>query len=201
MQLSGLERKTSLVRRLEGADRRRHRRVELIANVRGLNAEGEEFNATALDLCAGGVRISLARPLSLGEEVVLYIDGIGRVEGVVARVLRDIGYAIAFRIPQRKREKIADQLTWLINREPLGLEEDRTSERNPASGEVFAVFGDGQRVACFVQDMSIFGVALKTSGPRPLIGEPVRVGTREGYCARYFDGGFAVDFRRALDGV
>lgn len=200
MLLSGTERRPSLVRRLEGADRRRHRRVEWCTRVRGINAAGEEFEAMTVDMAAGGMRLSLARPLSLGEEVVLYVDGVGRVEGVVARVLREIGYAIAFRAPLRKRDKIADQLTWLINREPLGLDEDRTGERHDMSGEVFCVFG-GQRVACTVQDMSIFGVALCTDGPRPLIGEDVRVGTREGVCARYFDGGFAVDFRRAFDGV
>lgn len=199
MQLSGTERRPSLVRRLEGADRRRHRRVDWCVNVRGLNAAGEEFTATTIDLGAGGIRISLARPLSLGEEVVLYIEGIGRVEGVVARVLREVGYAIAFRAPSRKRDKIADQLTWMINRDALGLEEDRTGERRASSGDVLAHFGEHEAVPCRVQDMSIFGVALTTGGPRPLIGQQVRVGARNGVCARYFEGGFAVDFRQLND--
>lgn len=200
MQLAGVARKPTLIRRIEGADRRRHRRVEWTARVRGLNAEGDEFEANTVDVAAGGLRIAMARPLRVGEDVVLYIDEIGRVEGVVTRAL-EYGYAIAFRIPPRKRDKIADQLTWLINRDRLQLNDERTGERRTADGHVTAVFGDDVEIACTVQDMSIFGVALRTPGQRPMIGETVRVGSRIGVCARYVDGGFAVDFRnpRALD--
>jgi hypothetical protein len=143
------------------------------------------------------VRITLARPLQLGEHVVLYMDEIGRVEGRVARVLRDFGYAIAFTIPARKRDKIADQLTWLINRDRLGLKDERETggERRPGRGQVIATYGAGVSIACAVTDVSLFGVALRTSGPRPLIGERVKVGDRTGTCIRYIDGGFAVDFR------
>ena len=43
--------------------------------------------------------------------------------------------------------------------------------------------------------VSLFGVALKTAGPRPMIGDRVQVGERAGTCVRYIEGGFAVDFR------
>jgi hypothetical protein len=46
-----------------------------------------------------------------------------------------------------------------------------------------------------VADVSIFGVALRTNGPRPMIGDRVQVGERAGTCVRYVEGGFAVDFR------
>lgn len=199
MQLAGAAKRPTLIRRIEGADRRRHRRVEWTTRVRGLNAEGEEFEANTIDIAAGGLRIGLARPLKVREEVVLYIDEIGRVEGFVTRAL-EYGYAIAFRIPARKRDKIADQLTWLINRDRLQLSDERTGERRTADGHVTAVFGDVS-IPCTVQDMSIFGVALRTLGQRPMIGEMVQVASRIGVCARYIEGGFAVDFRnpRALD--
>ena len=41
----------------------------------------------------------------------------------------------------------------------------------------------------------MFGLALKTAGPRPMIGDRVKIGERAGTCVRYIDGGFAVDFR------
>lgn len=181
--------------RVESQERRRHRRVQWAVRVRGLTGDGQEFQATTVDVCAGGLRINLARPMTVGENLVLYIDDIGRVEGVVARVLSEIGYAIEFRVPARKRDKIADQLTWLINRDRLGLTDEREAERRIGGGQVVATYGKGVPVACTVADVSIFGVALRTTGPRPMIGDAVTVGERTGTCVRYIEGGFAVDFR------
>lgn len=184
------------IKRDENFDRRRHRRVNWAVRVRGLTADGEEFECNTVDVAAGGLRINLARPLNKGDSLVLYIDEVGRVEGVIARVLQEIGYAVEFKVPPRKRDKIADQLTWLINRDRLGLSDERESERRLGSGgQVVAMFENGVSVSCAVVDVSIFGVALKTSGPRPMIGEKVTVGERSGTCVRYVDGGFAVDFR------
>lgn len=194
MQLAQAAERPSL-RRMEAADRRRHRRVQWAVRVRGLTGEGEEFTCTTVDVCAGGLRINLARPLSQGENLVLYIDDIGRVEGIVARVLNEIGYAVQFTVPPRKRDKIADQLTWLINKDRLGLSDERDAERRPGGGQVIAVYGKGVSIACAVADVSIFGVALKTAGPRPMIGDRVQIGERAGTCVRYIEGGFAVDFR------
>jgi hypothetical protein len=189
-------RSSALRRSLEGIDRRRHRRVEWAVRVRGLTSEGEECEATTVDVCAGGLRLNLARPLALGEPLILYIDEIGRVEGVVARVPQALGYAVEFRVNPRKRDKIADQLTWLINAERLGLTDEREAERRiGGGGQVLASYGAGLSIACAVSDVSIFGVALKTTGPRPMIGDKVTVGERSGTCVRYIDGGFAVDFR------
>lgn len=194
MHLAQAAEKPSL-RRMEAADRRRHRRVQWSVRVRGLTGEGEEFSCNTVDVCAGGLRINLARPLSQGDNLVLYIDDIGRVEGVVARVLNEIGYAVQFNVPPRKRDKIADQLTWLINKDRLGLTDEREAERRPGGGQVIAVYGKGMQIACAVADVSIFGVALKTAGPRPMIGDRVQIGERAGTCVRYIEGGFAVDFR------
>jgi hypothetical protein len=194
MNLAQASEKPSL-RRNEAVDRRRHRRVNWAVRVRGLSADGEEFTCTTVDVAAGGLRINLARPMQQGDSVVLYIDEIGRVEGVIARVLNEIGYAVEFRVPPRKRDKIADQLTWLINRDRLGLSDERVAERRPAGGQVIAKYGKDMSIACAVADVSLFGVALKTAGPRPMIGDRVQIGERAGTCVRYIEGGFAVDFR------
>jgi hypothetical protein len=183
------------IRKAEGLDRRRHRRVMWQVPVRGLTGSGEEFACNTIDVCAGGLRINLARPLEKGENVVLYIEDIGRVEGFVVRVLNEIGYAIEFRVPPRKREKIADALTWLVNKDRLGLTDERIAERRPSSGQVIAIHGKGVSIACAIADVSLFGVALKTAGLRPMIGDRVQIEERAGTCVRYIEGGFAVDFR------
>ena len=183
------------LRKTVATDRRRHRRVSWQVPVRGLTGDGEEFSCYTVDVGAGGLRINLARPLEKGENLVLYIEDIGRVEGVIVRVLNEIGYGVEFRVPPRKRDKIADALTWLVNKDKLGLTDDRVAERRPASGQVVAIYGNGMSIACAVADVSIFGVALKTAGPRPMIGDRVQIGERAGTCVRYIEGGFAVDFR------
>lgn len=179
----------------DSRDRRLHRRVQWSVNARGLNAEGQEFAARTIDLCAGGIRLFADIGLSAGEKVVLYLDDIGRVEATVVRVLAQTEFAVAIKAPPRKREKIADQLTWLINREALSLIEERVAERRPGSEQVVVTFGEGMRIACSVIDMSLFGVALRTNGPRPQLGVTVTVADRTGTCVRFFEGGFAVDFR------
>lgn len=187
----------SQLRRQAAPDRRLHRRVAWTVGVRGLSEDGVEFAARTVDICAGGLRLSTDTNLVVGQSVILYLDEIGRVEGSIVRQLCDDEFAVALRTPTRKREKIADQLTWLINRDRLALEEDRTAQRRAGSGQVIVTFGQGMTVACSVIDISLFGVALRTNGPRPQLGVRVQVGDRTGTCVRFIDGGFAVDFRAA----
>jgi hypothetical protein len=194
MQLADPGIRAALRRKLETIERRRFRRVPLQTKVRGLTSNGVEFIAETVDVCAGGIQLRMTPAPNKGEAMVLYLEEIGRVEGVVARVNGD-GCAVALQAPARKRDKIADQLTWLINRERLKLEDERTCERRTALGQLSAISDHGVTFACSVVDMSIFGVALKTAGPRPMLGERMRVGERVGIVVRYFDGGFALDFR------
>lgn len=177
-------------------DRRRHRRVPVNTRVRGMTRSGEEFEAVSIDICAGGLRLGLGKHLPVGEGLVLYLDQIGRVEGTVVRPV-EFGYAIRFHASPRKQDKISDQLTWLLNRERLGLSDDRVAERRTSAGQVVVSYGKGMSIACAVLDASVFGLALKTNGPRPLVGDRVTVGDRKGVCVRYIDGGFAIDFRQA----
>lgn len=174
-------------------DRRLHRRVPVHARVRGLTRSGVEFEAVSLDICAGGMRIGLGKPLPVGEPVVLYIDSVGRVEGVILRPM-ELGYAVRFTASVRKQDRIADQLTWLHNRTRLGLPDDRVAERRAGGGQVVATYGRGGTIACAVLDVSVTGLGLRTNGPRPLLGDAVTINGRTGRCVRYFEGGFAVDF-------
>ena len=70
-------------------------------------------------MSAGGMALRTPTACEPGERVVAYLDNFGRIEGVVARSLDD-GFAVKFVASLYKREKIVNQLTWLINRERLG---------------------------------------------------------------------------------
>lgn len=196
MSLQEIEPKRAVLRRRRvDHERRLHRRVACSIGARGLTGQGVEFEAQTIDICAGGIRMITDKDLLVGDTVVLYIREIGRVEGAVIRRLEENHFAVVIQAPRRKREKIADQLTWLINRDQLQLEEDRTAERRAGSGQVIVSFGRSMKIACSVIDISLFGVALRTNGPRPQLGVSVSVGDRTGRCVRFFEGGFAVEFR------
>ncbi len=181
------------LRRQTGADRRKFRRVIHLTRARGLWKGGEEFNAETVDLCGGGVSLKTDQPYEIGDELVLYIDDIGRLSGKVARPT-PFGFAVATSLVPHKRDKIVDMLTWIANKDILGLEDERKSLRRSTMGSLMVTYDSGVVAQCDVIDLSITGVALRTSSARPPIGACVRMGAKMGRCARYIEGGFAVEF-------
>ena len=68
------------------------------------------------------------RPPTVGERVVIYLEGFGRVSGRVARKCGEGEVAIIFDFSAHKREKMAEQLTLAINKD-LGIEETSAGDR------------------------------------------------------------------------
>jgi hypothetical protein len=173
-------------------ERRRHRRVQLSIPGRGLAASTGEFTCTLVDVSPGGARIASKTPPRMGERVVLLFDGIGRLEGEVVRA-GQTGFAVRLSISQRKRDRLADAITWRFNMARLGLEEDRTAPRKPGRGRAKLRLKDGVVIQADVVDVSITGAAFACL-ERPRVGEPVIVGEMKGHVARWLDTGFAVRF-------
>jgi hypothetical protein len=146
-----------------------------------------------VDMSPGGVRVTCAVLGAVGERVVLYLEQIGRLEGVIARHPPH-GFAMRLNATPRKREKIASQLMWLANRENLGLPEGRTHERLvPINPGVQLRLDGGRMIPARVIDISMSGVALATATTPP-IGTAVMVGSTPGRVVRYFEGGIGAQF-------
>jgi hypothetical protein len=129
----------------------------------------------------------------LGEKVIAYLDHIGRVEGVITRHLDD-GFAMTVVASDRKREKLAAQLTWLANKHELDLPEDRRHERvTPANPMSVMQLSDGRQYKCRIIDLSLSGAAVETE-VRPAIGVQVMLGTMRGQVVRHFEDGIAIEF-------
>ncbi|MFW5660742.1 MAG: PilZ domain-containing protein [Oceanicaulis sp.] len=173
-------------------ERRRHRRVRLSLPGRGLAASVGEFRCTLVDVSPGGARIASPTPPAKGERVVLLFDGLGRIEGEVVRAGQS-GFAVRLTGSQRKRDRLADAITWRFNMERLGLTEDRAAPRKPGRGRAKIRLRDGVVIQADVVDVSITGAAFACL-ERPRVGEPVRVGDMQGRVARWLDTGFAVTF-------
>lgn len=179
------------------AERRRYSRVRVCLPGQFMRENRQEFPCTTIDVSIGGVAISSEQSVDAGEKIIAYIAEIGRVQGVVRRVF-SAGFAIAMSLPALKRERLADQLTWIANRKELGMPEDRAHERiqlrNPHSSLTLA---DGQEMLCKIIDVSRSGAAV-TVGASPPIGAQVSLGKTRGRVVRQFNGGIAVEFVRIV---
>ena len=88
------------------------------------------------------------------EKIIAYLAQIGRVQGVVRRQFVG-GFAISMSLPALKREKLADQLTWLANRQALGMPEDRRHERvTPTNPHSTLTLPNGREMLCKIIDIS-----------------------------------------------
>ncbi|MCJ2143827.1 PilZ domain-containing protein [Methylobacterium sp. E-066] len=177
----------------DAADQRRHQRVRVSVLGRYMLADRREYPCQTVDMSPGGVRLTCAVVGEIGERVVLYLEHIGRIEGVIARYSEG-GFAVQLNATPRKRDKIASQLTWLANREILGLPEGRSHERLvPTQTAVTLRVESGREIQARLIDISMSGVAIASSATLHL-GASVTVGSTPGRLVRYFEGGFGVQF-------
>ncbi len=191
--MSDISTKRLLVRNVAPKDRRKYRRVIHETKARCLWTGGHEFEAVTVDLGGGGVSLRTNEEFQIGEQIIVYIDQLGRLAGKAARKTED-GFAVSVKFVPQKLDRFVDQLTWLVNKNSLGLEDDRKSLRRASSEKLVATYESGVVAQCSVIDISLLGVALRTTGPRPEIGTRVQIGRKAGRCARYVNDGFAVEF-------
>jgi PilZ domain len=178
-------------------ERRRTQRVKVSLLGRFMRADRNEFACQTLDAAPGGIAFYSPVKPEVGERVVAYLDQIGRVEGIVARHL-ETGFAIKMVLAPIKREKLADQLTWLANRHDLGMKEDRRHERIvPNHTRTTLRTSDGREHLAKLIDISISGAAMTVEADLPL-GALVTVGATNARVVRVFSGGLAVEFMRLL---
>lgn len=173
-------------------ERRRFRRMPIEITGRLLDTAGREHDCRTADISPGDVRIVSDVLPPIGERVVIYLDGFGRVSGKVARKCGEGEVAVIFDFSAHKREKMAEQLTLVVNKDLGIVEEARPAPRHGAH-TVKLEFETGEAYVGEVVDFSLAGITIKSQRPPPLIGVWVRVGTVYGRVSRLIEGGFAID--------
>lgn len=175
------------------AERRRFRRVRVDLPGRlFVPSQAQESVCKVIDLSPGGAAIQSEMQPETGVQVVLYVDGFGRFEGVVATG-SDGGFGVRFNCTPMKRERIAEQLTLFLNRDVVTEADLRRHDRTPAKGFTRFTRSDGEMVKCEVLDLSLSGVSVKTDS-RPPVGEFVLIGQMAGRVARHHDEGVGIEF-------
>ena len=174
-------------------DRRRHKRVDLRLPGRFLTNLGKDATLSTINLSCSGALVESAMLPDPGSELVCYFDDLGRVVATVVR-RTDEGFAVAFNVAAHKREKIADRLTWLLNRDTLELTDERDAPRYAADVPARVLRENGQILSCRVLDISLTGANFECRGALPRIGEIVSAGTIPAEVIRTGNGGFAVRY-------
>lgn len=144
-------------------------------------------------MCRPAVRLFAPVAGDMGERIVIYLDTLGRIEGEIVRVSLD-GFALQLSASGYKREKIANQLTWLINKDRLSIIEDRRHDRIiPKKTVIKLTMADGASYDCQLLDVSLGGAAVSVE-PKPAVGQLVTLGLTPGRVVRHKDQCISIEF-------
>jgi hypothetical protein len=177
--------------------RRQLERAKLMLPGRCLLADRLERSCMTIDLAACGVAVECSDPGRIGDHVVAYINQLGRIEGVIARQLEN-GFAFRIAAPERKIEKLAARIAWLIQHDAFGAPDNRRGERvEVGDGQILVTTPDGEERVATLIDVSSDGAAMSIAIAPP-IGSSVRVGQRRARVVRHFAGGVGVRFQNFI---
>ncbi|MFD1744311.1 PilZ domain-containing protein [Rhizobium helianthi] len=168
-------------------------RVTVNMTGRLMLASKDEYPCNAVEMSPGDVMVDCVGTPRLGERVIAYIDHIGRLEGQALQLTPN-GFIMSINATDRKREKLAAQLTWLANRHELGLPEDRRHDRlAPRVTRAELRLDDGTVYVGRLVDLSLSGAAIDLE-TRPEVGTQVYLNGMRGHVVRHFAEGVAIEF-------
>jgi c-di-GMP-binding flagellar brake protein YcgR len=183
--------------RARPTERRRHQRVRVALLGRYMLPNRHEYPCQTIDISPGGALLLAPVKGQIGERIVAYFEHIGRIEGEITRHVEQ-GFAISFSATIRKRDKIGDQLTWLANREVLGLPEDRRHGRIvPINPVTVLRLQDGREFRATLIDISPTGAGVSIKNG-PDVGASVTVGRTPAKVVRRSQDSIAVEFLKPL---
>jgi len=175
------------------AERRRFQRVNIDLFGRYMLESKTEHHCQTIDVSLGGLKLYGPVKPQIAEKVIVYIEALGRFSGDVVRVHED-GFSMTINVPARRREMLADKLTWFANRIALNLKDQRRHERIiPFQKWAILRSAGGAEHMVKILDLSSSGVSVDASSI-PEIGDQVAIGRWSATVVRHFDGGFAAEF-------
>jgi hypothetical protein len=175
------------------ADRRRHKRVALTLLGRFMRENRQEYPCRLVDISVGGATLNAPVVLGAGERVIAYFDTLGGLEGKVERVF-DGGFGLSLLATPHRREKLAANLTYLINRAHLGeLDVRADAQERPRNAAQALTLAEGITITCHVIDFSLSGASIATPA-RPEIGAEIKLGAVRCKVVRHHGEGIGVQF-------
>jgi hypothetical protein len=178
-------------------DRRRFARVSVSLTGTYMLADRKDHPCRSISISPGNLTLEAPVIGAIGERVVCHLELLGRLEGEIVRYVPG-GFAMAMITSRRQRLHLADQLTWLANRDALGLGEARAGERLvPSKRSVIITLANGKRLKARVLDLSRTGAGLAV--PQPLDpGTEITIGKTPGTVVRATAEAIGVHFHDAI---
>lgn len=174
-------------------DRRRHKRFAVVLFGRFMRQSKHEYPCKLIDISVGGAALGSPVTPEIGETIIAYFDQLGGLQGTVVRTFEG-GFAMSFIATQHKREKLAAQITWLVNRQDLGGPEDRRHVRYSLKDHASVLrLDETHTVECTVLDVSLSGASVRTTA-RPDIGTEVVLGKTRARVVRRDETGLGLEF-------
>lgn len=174
-------------------ERRRFSRVRIALPGRFMLADGVEHKCCSIDISPGSAAISASALPQRGSRIILYLDRLGRLEGEVQRIFED-GFALSFSVSEAKKRRLAEDLTWLANRDLADFVNKRMHARATLTSEsATMMLEDGTMKGVTLVDVSLSGLGVQ-SDLLPPIGSIIQIGANRGRVVRHFEGGFGLSF-------
>jgi hypothetical protein len=156
----------------------------------------EKLPIYACRLCSISTRMMVAMGPVIGKEgeaVSAHFDEFGIVRGRITRLLPS-GFVTDISMSDAEREKLGGKIAWQKKRVHAQVPDKRSFKRfQPRDPRSVIVLADGERLPCFIIDISQSGVAV-SAHLWPDIGTPMAVGRLVGRVVRHLDVGFALQF-------
>lgn len=178
-------------------NKRNHRRRPLDVAVRFVTSADLESAGRLEDISEGGLRMKTAAAAEIGDTIIAYPEGLGRLTGTIIR--KDAGeIAVAFDLSDNQRVYLAKRIESALTGIPyLKLLEKRAHQRLDLNiDSSVADTLTGETFECRIVNLSATGAQVQ-SDYRPPVGSEVRIGEMRGNVVRLDRDGFALAFERA----
>lgn len=153
-----------------------------------------EYPCQVASIDADGVKLLSDHTVEPGTPIIAYLDDIGRVDGIMDKVVED-GFYVSFNLTGRRRERMERRLEWFETSDPDERRDDRFVPKDSASQ---ITLNDGREYPCEVIDISVSGASIKTS-VLPSIGTYLSLGRMRGRVVRFTSDGIAIEFMSQLE--
>jgi hypothetical protein len=174
-------------------DRRRHKRFTVALLGRFMRSSKQEYPCRLNNISVGGAAIMSPVAIDVGEHIIAYFDHLGGLEGSVVRTFAG-GHAMKMHATQYRREKLAAQITWLINLTEFDGAAERRHERFRMANKTSSLkLAQGVVAQVRVLDVSISGASVGTE-TRPPVGSEVVLGKLRARVVRHHSEGLGLEF-------